>query len=165
MRSSLLFVFLLCLSFKGFTQSRFDNLFQFNYVASSGGGDGSIVGLKYIGSVPAGGHITAGAGLGHEIWFDNRIKTFHFSSILADLRYYFKGSDAGSNFFITPGYAVKLFDQSAAGFNINAGLGSKIPIGDEQKLMVGLGFDFHNTNNDGFKRTYRGVTFNVGIVL
>ncbi|GEM_PF-4716736 len=165
MRSSLLSLFFISLSLCCFSQSKFSNLFQFSYIASSGGGDGSIVGLKYIGSMAAGEHITAGAGIAHDIWFDNRIRTFNFSSVLADLRYYFKGSDAGSNFFFTPGYAVKVSDRSSTGFNLNTGLGSKIELNSQQKLMVGLGFDFHNVQDEGFKRTFRGVTFNLGLLF
>lgn len=165
MRHSVIFIFSLFVSFTAVSQSKVDNIFQFNYIASSGGGNGSIVGLKYIASLPVGQNFTAGAGIGHDLWFDNRVKTFHFSSILADVRYYFKGNEMGSNFFATPGYAVKVSDGSSSGFNLNTGLGSKIPLNDQQKLMVGLGFAFHNVNDEAFKRNFRGVTFNLGIVL
>lgn len=165
MHKPLLLLLLLLLSFTGFSQSRFSNLFQFNYVASSGGGDGSILGFRYIGSVAVGERLTAGAGVGHDIWIDNRIKTFNFSSVLADLRYYFKGNEMGSNVFVTPGYAVKVFDSSTTGFNLNMGLGSKIPLNDQQKLMIGLGFDFHNIHEDRYRQTFQGVTFNVGLVF
>ncbi len=165
MRNIILLLFLSGLSLTCFSQPKISNLFQFNYTASSGGGDGSIAGLKYIGSFAVEEHFTVGAGLGQEIWFDNRVKSYNFSSVMADVRYYFKGTDMGSNFFVTPGYAVKVFDRSSAGFNLNTGFGTKIPLGGEQKLMVGLGFDFHNVDDVSYKRTFRGVAFNVGVVL
>lgn len=165
MRRLLVLICLSSFSVAGYCQQRFSNLLQFNYTASSGGGDGSIAGLKYLGQCTIGQHFTAGGGVGQEIWFDNRIKTFYFSSILGDARYYFKDNEAGSNFFISPGYALKLFDASATGYNFSTGLGSKIPLEGGQKLMVSLGFDFHNVRNEGYKRTFRGVCFNVGVVL
>ncbi len=165
MRHLLIFICSLFVSLAASSQTKVDNLFQFNYIASSGGGNGSIAGLKYIANLPVGNKFTAGAGIGHDFWFDNRVKTFHFSSVLADVRYYFRGNEMGSNFFATPGYAVKVFDGSSSGFNLNTGLGSKIPLNDQQKLMVGLGFAFHNVDDEAFKRNFRGVTFNLGIVL
>lgn len=165
MRAFLLFSFFLLCSFYARSQSKYTNLFQFNYIASSGGGDGSIAGLKYAGTFSAGNHITAGGGVGYDVWFDNVAQTFHFSSVLADLRYYFRGSESGPDFFFTPGYAVKIFDNSATGFNLNSGLGSKIPLNDKQQVIVGLGFAFQNVRNQQYRRDFRGVSFNVGIAL